>query len=134
MAAAAGIAAAEPLPGSYTARVERVIDGDSLRARVTIWLGQEVTTTIRLAGIDTAELRAACPRAHERAAAAKAFLAAHVEGGTVTLTAVETDKYGGRVVARVQDADGADLANVLVAQGLALPYDGRQRPDWCAIP
>jgi len=131
---AVGVAAAEPpLPGPYSARVERVIDGDSLRARVTIWLGQEVTTTIRLAGIDTAELRSRCPRAHERAAAARAFLAARVEGATVTLTSVETDKYGGRVVAHVRDAAGADLASELISQGLALPYEGR-RPDWCVLP
>jgi endonuclease YncB( thermonuclease family) len=123
-------AAQEPLPGPYAARVERVIDGDSLEASVTIWLGQEVRTTVRLAGIDAAELRAPCPGARERAAAAKAFLAARLEGGTVTLTAIETDKYGGRVVAHVADAAGDDMAAALLAEGLARAYEGR-RPDWC---
>lgn len=126
----AAAAAQQPLPGPYAARVERVIDGDSLEARVTIWLGQEVRTTIRLAGIDTAELRAGCAMARDSAAAAKAFLAARIEGGTVTLTRVETDKYGGRVVAHVADADGADLGEALIAEGLARSYEG-QRPDWC---
>lgn len=123
-------AAGETLAGPYAARVERVIDGDSLEASVTIWLGQEVRTTVRLAGIDTAELRAACPMAREQAAAAKAFLAGRVEGGSVTLTGIETDKYGGRVVAHVTDASGTDLAEALLAEGLARPYQGR-RPDWC---
>ncbi len=129
-----GMAAAKPLPGPYSARVERVIDGDSLEARVTIWLGQEVTTTVRLAGIDTAELRATCGRARERAAAAKALLASRVEGTTVILTSVETDKYGGRVIAHVSDANGVDMARVLVSEGLAVPYEGQRRPDWCGMP
>jgi len=124
------VAAEAPLPGPYAARVERVIDGDSIEARVTIWLGQEVRTVVRLAGIDTAELRAVCPEARERAVAARAFLASRLEGAVVTLSAVETDKYGGRVVAHVADAGGIDVAEALVAEGLARRYDGR-RPDWC---
>jgi endonuclease YncB( thermonuclease family) len=123
-------AAAESLAGPYAALVERVIDGDSLEARVVIWLGQEVRTTVRLAGVDTAELRGPCPAAREIATAAKAFLAARVEGGSVTLTGVEADKFGGRVVAHVTDAAGDDLGEALVAAGLARRYDGR-RPDWC---
>jgi micrococcal nuclease len=129
----AAAAAQEPLPGPYTARVERVIDGDSIEANVTIWLGQQVLTTVRLAGVDTAELRAACPAAREQAQAAKAFLAERLEGGTVTLTSIETDKYGGRVVAHVTDAAGTDMAAALLAEGLARPYEDR-RPDWCGLP
>lgn len=130
VAAAGSSVAADRLAGPYSAEVERVIDGDSLEARVTIWLGQEVLTTVRLAGIDTAELRGGCAAAREQAEAAKAFLMARLAGGSVTLTGIETDKYGGRVVAHVADADGADIAAALLAEGLARPYEDR-RPDWC---
>ncbi len=123
--------AAERLAGPYRAKVLRVIDGDSFEARVTIWLGQEAVTIVRLADIDTAERRAPCLAARLRAEAARAFLARRVEGGTVTLSAIAADKYGGRIVARAADATGVDLAAQLTAAGLARPYTGR-RPDWCA--
>lgn len=131
-----GMAAAKPLPGPYSARVERVIDGDSLEARVTIWLGQEVTTTVRLAGIDTAELRATCGRARERAAAAKALLASRVEGTTVILTSVETDE---NMAAGSSPMSAMPTASIWPASSsrkeeLAVPYEGQRRPDWCGMP
>ena len=38
------------LPGPFPAEVLGVIDGDTFEARVTIWLGHEVTTRVRLLG------------------------------------------------------------------------------------
>lgn len=122
-------AGAEMLPGPYQATGLRVIDGDTIEARVRIWLGQEVVTTIRLAGIDAAELHAACPWARAAAEAARRFLADRLAGRAIALTDIAQDKYGGRIVARVS-ADGADLGAALLAIGLARPYQDR-RPDWC---
>jgi endonuclease YncB( thermonuclease family) len=124
------VAAAERLPGPYRAQVIRVIDGDSIEAQVTIWLGQQVTTTVRMAGIDTAELDAPCLSARLNAVAARAYLKARVDGRTVSLTEVETDKYGGRIVAQLIDETGENLGVSLTVRGLARPYRGR-RPDWC---
>lgn len=124
-------AAAERLPGPYRAQVIRVIDGDSIEAQVTIWLGQQVTTTVRLAGIDTAELDAPCLSARLSAYAARAYLKARVDGRTVSLTEVETDKYGGRIIAQLIDDNGENLGASLTAKGLSRPYRGR-RPDWCS--
>ena len=123
-------AAAERLAGPYRAQVIRVIDGDSIEARVTIWLGQQVTTTVRMAGIDTAELDAPCLTARLNAYSARAYLKARVDGRIVSLTEVETDKYGGRIVAQLIDDNGENLGAAMTAQGLARPYRGR-RPDWC---
>jgi endonuclease YncB( thermonuclease family) len=54
--------AAETLRGPYDAVVTRVIDGDTFEARVHIWLlRQEVTTLVRIAGIDAPELIGDCP-------------------------------------------------------------------------
>lgn len=121
----------EQLPGPFAAMVERVIDGDSLAVRVSVWLGLEVSTIVRLRGIDAPELAGRCPEERRRAAAARDALATLVAGGTVSLAAVETDKYGGRVVADVADDSGRPLAAALVAAGLARPYDGRRRAGWC---
>lgn len=123
-------AGASSLPGPYTGTVLRVIDGDSLEARVTIWLGQEVVTVVRLAGIDTPELRGGCTSSRARAADARDFLIARL-AAPITLTDIETDKYGGRVVARVRDASGQDLSTALLDAGLAQPFSGGRKPS-CA--
>jgi endonuclease YncB( thermonuclease family) len=134
LAAGPGTAAAasgQPMPGPFAARVERVIDGDSLAVRVDIWPGLEVATIVRLRGIDAPELSGRCPEERRRAAAARDALAALVGEGPVSLAAVETDKYGGRVVADVADAAGHPLAEALVGAGLARRYDGGRRDGWC---
>jgi micrococcal nuclease len=119
----------QSLPGPYPAQVERVIDGDSLGVRVTIWIGQELTTIVRLRTADTPELNALCREARETAERAKAFVESRAGGRTVALRNVETDKYGGRVAADVM-LDDTSLADLLIAEGLAKPYAER-RPDWC---
>lgn len=127
----AATARAETLPGPYPARIVRVIDGDSVEAVVRIWLDQDVTVIVRVAGIDAAELDAPCISARLNAVMARAALAQRLAAGTATLSAVRRDKYGGRVVADIADADGADIATALGALGVVRPYAGR-RPDWCA--
>jgi endonuclease YncB( thermonuclease family) len=129
--AAAGASAGQPMPGPFAARVERVIDGDSLAVRVDIWPGLEVATIVRLRGVDAPELSGRCPEERRRAAAARDALAALVGEGRIVLAAVEPDKYGGRVVADVAAADGQPLAEALVGAGLARRYDGGRRDGWC---
>lgn len=123
-------AAAATLPGPYGAEVLRVLDGDSFEARVRIWLDQDVTVTVRIAGIDTAEMDAPCETARVMARLAKAALAARLARGGVTISDIARDKYGGRVLARAADATGADIGPMLLAAGLARPYEGG-RANWC---
>jgi endonuclease YncB( thermonuclease family) len=54
-----------------------------------------------------------------------------VVGRTVTLTAIEPDKYDKRVDAYVQLRDGRDRGDALIAAGLARPYSGGHRDGWC---
>jgi micrococcal nuclease len=123
--------AAEVLPGPITATVIDVIDGDSLRLRVRIWLDQEVTVVLRLSGIDAPELRSRCATEHRVAEKARALTAFLVTGQTVTLTNITRDKYGGRVVGDVRLSDGRDLATILATANLARSYDGGTRGGWC---
>jgi endonuclease YncB( thermonuclease family) len=116
--------------GPIAAEVVRVIDGDTITVRAQIWIGQEVTTNVRLAGINAPELHGACPHERELAEAARRFLARRLEGRPVRLRHVTIDKYGGRVVARVEDA-GGDVAAALLAADLVTPYDGGARQSWC---
>jgi endonuclease YncB( thermonuclease family) len=112
--------------------VERIVDGDTLAVRVRVWLGQEVAVLLRLAGIDAPELRGGCDAERAAALAARDALAALVTGGEIVLTAIEGDKYFGRVVAVAVTPAGADLAALLLASGHARAYDGGTRQGWCA--
>jgi endonuclease YncB( thermonuclease family) len=126
----------ETLTGPLPARVVEVVDGDTLGVRVRIWLDQEVTTRVRLAGIDAPELRGLCERERTLARRAAAFVVGKVmaeapEDNVVRLTDVRYGKYARRVVARVETRDGEDLGQALLDAGLARAYDGGRRLSWC---
>jgi micrococcal nuclease len=129
---------AGPVPklalGTYAAEVTRIIDGDTVEARVAVWMGQDVVTKVRLRGIDAPEIRGACGQERDRAIAARDALVQLVGGRPVTLAQIGPDKYFGRVVARLVTSDGRDAGAVLVADGLARSYGGKRRDSWCAIP
>ena len=123
---------AETLKGPISARVIRVIDGDTLEVEVRIWFGQDVTVNVRVLGVDTPEMKGKCPAEIEAAKKAGMFtLKLAPPGGLVQLHNVKPDKFAGRVDAIVKLADGRDLAAALIAAGLARPYAGDKRQSWC---
>ncbi len=123
--------ARELLPGPVPARVIQVIDGDTIAVKARIWLGQEVETRVRIAGVDAPELAGRCERERALAARARAFVEDMVDSGEVVLSQIQYDKFAGRVVARVETSSGEDLSAALLAAGLARPYAGGARTPWC---
>lgn len=119
------------LPGPVAAQVIEVVDGDTIAVRAHVWLGQNIETHVRLFGIDAPELKGRCPREIELAQAARRFLESEVGGRAVTLRDIRHDKYGGRVLARVEWPAGRDIGQELERRGLARAYDGRARAPWC---
>lgn len=119
------------LPGPVRATVERVVDGDTLEVRAQIWLGQEVRVLARVAGIDTPELAGDCRLERALAARARDFVQRFASSGAVILRDIKQDKYGGRVVALVSDAQNRDLSGALIEAGLARRYAGGKRGGWC---
>ncbi|MET0670876.1 MAG: nuclease [Xanthobacteraceae bacterium] len=102
--------AAPPLPGvptepistlraAHSAEVLRVLDGDTFEARVHLWPGLNVTTRVRLRGIDAPELNARCMDERIKAEAARDALRSMLDRGEVGIMRVALDKYGGRVLA-----------------------------------
>ncbi|MFN4355021.1 thermonuclease family protein [Parvibaculum sp.] len=121
--AAAIIFTDSPPPAPALHYAISVYDGDTIR------LGQE---RIRIVGLDTPELghRAECEFEALAAERAKQALIGEIARGNVELQRQGTDRYG-RTLARVT-VDGRDVADTLIAQGLARPYGGGRRESWCS--
>lgn len=128
-----GAGRADVLPGPYLGTVERVVDGDTLAVRVTVWLELNLRVLVRVRGIDAPEVRGRCDLEQSRAAKATVALQKLVGSGAVVLTDIEGDKYFGRVLADVGTPDGKDVGATLLAGGFVRSYDGRARAAWCAI-
>lgn len=115
----------------HSAQVLRVIDGDTFEARVHLWQGLEITTHVRLRGIDAPELKARCAGEAHMAQAAREALIDMLDGGNVTIFNVGPDKYNGRVVADAATRMTPNVSAALIAAGHGRPYGGGRRAGWC---
>jgi endonuclease YncB( thermonuclease family) len=125
-------AAAPVVRTVYAANVLRVLDGDTFEARVRLWPGLEITTKVRLRGIDAPEMKARCDEEIAKALAARDTLQAILDEGEVVISAVALDKYGGRVLADVSTRTTPDISTALLNAGLVRSYAGRRREPWCS--
>lgn len=123
--------AKQVLPGPFPFELVEVIDGDTFRARLDIWLGQSVTVKVRLKGVDTPEMNGKCAAEKKLARQAKAFAENWLRKNQVQLVNVHYGTYAGRVLATAQIKNGDNLSAALLAENLAKPYRGR-RAQWCA--
>lgn len=115
--------------------------------QVQIWPGITSQVNVRVLGIDTPETRLpnkkgkVAEKALGRKATefvAKLYSNSARSGGSIRLVDVGSDKYFDRVTARVligQDRDRTfvDLAQVLIKEALAIPYDGGKKGNWCNL-
>jgi len=107
-------------------------DGDTCRfdiPNVHPFFGENIP--VRLAGIDTPELQGQCDQEKQLAVKAWDLVQTTLEQAqSITLKNVERGKYF-RIVARIE-ADGQDVSDLLIQEGLAVPYDGGTKvKDWC---
>ncbi len=109
----------------------RTIDGDTFEARVHLSPGLDLTTRIRLRGVDAPELKAACAEELELAEAAGAALRGLLGEGGVTIYNIGPDKYHGRVVADAATRRTDNVAAALLAAGHARGYVRGRRSAWC---
>ena len=112
--------------------VIRTIDGDTFEARVHLGRGLDMTTRVRLRGIDAPELKASCPQELQMAEAAGAALRGLLGEGEVSISNIGPDKYHGRVVADVATKRTENVSAALLAAGHARSYSGGHRNGWCA--
>jgi endonuclease YncB( thermonuclease family) len=111
--------------------VVRTIDGDTFEARVHLSPDLNLTTRVRLRGIDAPELKAACAQELQMAEAATGALRALLSEGDVTIFNIGPDKYGGRVVAEVATRRTGNVSTAMLAAGHARRYSGGHRTGWC---
>ena len=107
--------------------VVKVVDGDTVDVQC-----QNSGGRVRLMGFDTPEThQAGCRAEKELGLAAKAFLQQRLAAARRIIPETRgPDKYG-RLLARFI-VDGKPLEQIMVAQGLAVYYDGGRRINWCA--
>ena len=84
-----------------------------------------------LRGIDAAELRARCDDERIKAEAARAALTCILAEGTIGVSYVGQDKFGGRVDADVSTARTPDVSAAMLGGGYARAYSRGRRESWC---
>ena len=105
----------------YPARIERVIDGDTVVARLSLGLGVELLQHVQLAGINAPE------RPTEAGKQARAYVEERLLHHQVTLSVNlqrQHDQFG-RVLA-VLELDGRNFNQELLDEGLAVTYSGQR--------
>ena len=107
-------------------------DGDTCRFDIPglhPLLGNNIP--IRFAGVDTPEMRGKCQQEKDLALKARNRVRDLLsQAHSITLKDVERRKYF-HLVATVE-ADGQDMSDLLLQEGLAVVYDGGGKTkDWC---
>lgn len=113
------LAAALTLCAPTGERVNCVHDGDSLVVN---------RERIRIADIDTPELKSACAAERDLAQRARHLLHGHLENGGYKIHRDGKDRYG-RTLAIVT-INGRSVGYMLVAVGVARTWSGKRKP-WC---
>lgn len=131
-AQAGGGGGRDRVSGPIDVEIMRVHDGDSFLAIAHMWPRQFVETQVRVAGVDTPEIRGRCGQEKKLAHDAKELTEKFLKSGApITIRNVSLDKFGGRVDADVHNAKGESLARALIRANLARAYHGGTKRGWC---
>ena len=117
--------------GTHPAEVLRVIDGDTFEARVHVWPGLDITTKVRLRGIDAPELKAHCPAERAMAEAARDALRDMLAEGAVGVSAVDARQIRRPRRRRRRDALGRQRVGGIAGARLCARLWRRPPPGWC---
>ena len=116
----------------YRARVNRVIDGDSVVLDIDlgfdVWMNNQ---SIRIYGIDTPESRTKDIDEKARGLMSKKRLEDLLTVGEIVTVNTYKDQGGkfGRILARITNSEGVDVGKSLIDEHLAVPYFGQSKED-----
>lgn len=106
---------------NYNAHIVKVIDGDTVKAKIDLGFYMTWETNIRFYGINSDELKSDDPTLKESALKAKAYLETILKpGDKVRISSKSLDKYK-RPIATIYK-NGANINEQMVSNGHAKPY------------
>jgi micrococcal nuclease len=105
----------------YKALVLRVVDGDTIKVAIDLGFNIVLQTKIRLAGIDSAELRDKATQ--EKAEAAKKYVEEHLLSKEIILKSLKTEKYGRYLAFIYFEGEKESFNDRMVREGFATMYD-----------
>jgi micrococcal nuclease len=109
----------------YSAKLIKVVDGDTLDLEVDLGFDVNVKMRFRLAGIDTPELKSKDATERLTALEAKQFVQDFLANKPLkVLTSKDKQEKYGRYLATVFVVGGENLNVALLDNKLAKPYDG----------
>jgi|TARA_R100000084_G_C4530468_1_gene90942 micrococcal nuclease len=115
---------------TYKAKLDRVIDGDTIDVNMDLGFDISVHKRIRLAGIDTPESRTRDLEEKKRGLASKARLIELLDKGDLVVESTDVGKYG-RVlgVLHIYPEDNLpfNINEKLVEEGYAVEYHGGKK-------
>jgi micrococcal nuclease len=110
---------------TYKAKLDRVVDGDTIDAHINLGFDITIHKRIRLAGIDTPESRTRDLEEKARGLASKDRLVELLGEGDFILESKEVGKYG-RVLGTLHVED-VNVNETLVEEGFAVEYWGGKK-------
>ena len=116
---------------TYKAKLDRVVDGDTIDVNIDLGFDITVHKRVRLAGIDTPESRTRDLEEKKRGLAAKYRLTEILDMGSLVVESKEVGKYGRVLGVLIIYPDNLDLPinvnEMLVDEGHAVEYDGGKK-------
>tara|TARA_R110000822_G_scaffold148313_6_gene287247 strand:+ start:11375 stop:11719 length:345 start_codon:yes stop_codon:yes gene_type:complete len=110
---------------TYKAKLDRVVDGDTIDAHINLGFDITIHKRIRLAGIDTPESRTRDLEEKKKGLASKDRLIDLLGDGDFVLESKEVGKYG-RVLGTLH-CDEININQTLVDEGYAVEYWGGKK-------
>ena len=113
---------------TYKAKLDRVIDGDTIDANIDLGFDITIHKRIRLTGIDTPESRTRDLEEKARGLASKARLVELLGDGDFMLESREVGKFG-RVLGTIYTIaeESININDTLVEEGYAVEYYGGKK-------
>tara|TARA_A100001201_G_scaffold143468_1_gene145254 strand:- start:2010 stop:2426 length:417 start_codon:yes stop_codon:yes gene_type:complete len=116
---------------TYKAKLDRVVDGDTIDVHIDLGFDITVHKRVRLAGIDTPESRTRDLEEKKRGLAAKYRLTEILDQGSLVIESKEVGKYGRVLGVLIIHPDNLDLPinvnETLVEEGHAVEYNGGKK-------
>ena len=114
---------------AYYARIDTVIDGDTVDLYVSLGFDIWQKTRIRIRGIDAPETRTRDLTEKSAGLLAKSRVMDLLPvGSVVRIVGTESDKYG-RTLADIINGEKVSVSEYLLSNRLAVPYEGKSKSD-----